>query len=121
MKKYYKNLHWIWLGVLIVINLIPIGNGNSGILSRNKLFIFRLDYVVHAIMILVFAWLWVFSRLRGFRFFEGRERLKYAALVLSAGLCLEFLQLAVPWRSFNPVDMYYNLIGAGVTALLLFL
>ena len=115
--KFRKNVHWMWLGILIVINVIPIGN-SSGSLSRNRLFVFRLDYVVHSLMIMVFAWLWLWSRLRGFQFFVRHERLKYIAMVMVAGICLEYLQLLVPWRSFNPVDMYYNLVGALLTVVI---
>ncbi|MFA6691733.1 MAG: hypothetical protein WCR98_07130, partial [Saccharofermentanales bacterium] len=46
--------------------------------------------------------------------FTRYEALKYALIVVFAGIGLEFLQLLVPWRSFNPVDMVYNMMGAGL-------
>jgi hypothetical protein len=69
-------------------------------------------------MILIFAWIWLFVKTRRGSFFAQRERLSFALIVLSAGIGLELLQLLVPWRSFNPVDMYYNLFGAGLSLLI---
>lgn len=118
MKKHTVNLVWVWLIVLVIINVIPIGNEANHSLSSNEVFSFRLDYLLHSIMILVFAWIWVFGKMKSLRFFCRHERLSYSLLVLSAGIGLELLQLMVPWRSFNPVDMYYNLFGAALAVLL---
>lgn len=104
-----KKMFWLWLLVLIVINVIPIGNKS---LNRNMLWVFRLDYLAHSIMILCFAFIWVLAAIHHVRIFKQYDALKYSAIVLAAGICLELLQLAVPWRSFNPVDMIYNLGGA---------
>jgi VanZ family protein len=112
MPDLIKNLFWLWLLVLIVINVIPIGNNTNQSLNRNMLWVFRLDYLAHSIMILCFAFIWVLAAIHHVRIFKQYDALKYSAIVLAAGICLELLQLAVPWRSFNPVDMIYNLGGA---------
>lgn len=112
MPDLIKNLFWLWLLVLIVINVIPIGNNTNQSLNRNMLWVFRLDYLAHSIMILCFALIWVLAEIYRVSIFEQHQVLKYSATVLAAGICLELLQLAVPWRSFNPVDMIYNLGGA---------
>ncbi|MDD4148189.1 MAG: VanZ family protein [Candidatus Cloacimonetes bacterium] len=107
-----KKLFWLWLLVLIVVNLIPIGNDTNQSLSRNRLWVFRLDYLAHAIMILCFALIRIWGALHNVRWFKRCDALKYSAIVLASGVCLELLQLGVPWRSFNPTDMIYNLGGA---------
>lgn len=109
-----KKVFWLWLIILIVINVIPIGNGNSKSMSGNKIFSFRLDYLIHANMILLFAPIWVLGKLRKVKWFAEYEVLKYCGIVLLAGICLELLQLLVPWRTFNPTDMIYNLGGTGL-------
>ncbi|MDD3235861.1 MAG: VanZ family protein [Candidatus Cloacimonetes bacterium] len=106
-----KKLFWFWLIVLIVVNLIPLGNGANQSLSRNKVFVFRLDYLAHLNMILCFAWIWVLGKIKHVKWFVKYVVLKYSMVVLCASVCLELLQLLVPWRSFNPVDMGYNLLG----------
>ena len=105
-----SKLNWIWLLCLVLFNVIPLGNDTNQSLSSN----FRLDYLAHAIMILIFAWIWVLGKVKALRFFAQQEVLKYSLIILCAGIGLEFLQLLVPWRTFNPVDMYYNLIGAAI-------
>jgi VanZ family protein len=91
--------------------MIPLGNEANQSLSLNKLLAFRLDYLAHAIMILCFAWIWVFGRVLGFQGFSVYE---FSLIVVAAAIGLELLQLVVPWRSFNPLDMVYNLVGAGM-------
>lgn len=109
-----KKLVLLWLVVLIIVNIIPIGNEPNQSLSGNKLLVFRLDYLAHSIMILVFAWIWVLGRVLGIRVLSVLE---FSLIVLAAAVGLEVLQLLVPWRSFNVVDMFYNLVGAGVGVL----
>ncbi len=117
LKKIQARLFWLWLIVLILVNVIPIGSDKS--LNQNRLFEIRLDYFIHAVMILCFAWIWVHSRITGVKWFLHRESLKYSVLVLCAGVGLELLQLLVPWRSFNPVDMVYNIMGAILVVILI--
>jgi hypothetical protein len=117
MKRTSGKLVWAWMIFLVLFNVIPLGNGANKSLSSNSFLQFRLDYLLHTMMILVFSWIWVFGRIRQMRFFPGIERLKYLSIVWGAGFGLELLQLLVPWRSFNPVDMYYNLLGAGISTL----
>ncbi len=113
-----SKLNWIWLACLVLFNVIPLGNDTNQSLSSNRLFIFRLDYLAHAIMILCFAWIWVLGKVKALRFFARWELMKYSVIILCAVIGLEFLQLLVPWRTFNPVDMYYNLIGAVMAILI---
>jgi len=117
MQKHYSKLIWLWLVFLILFNVMPLGNADS--LNKKRLFELRLDYFVHNIIFLGFAWLWVFSRIMRFQFFGKHERLKYAFIIILAGIGLEYLQKLVPWRSFNPIDLYFNLFGAGVALLFL--
>lgn len=94
------------------MNLIPIGNETSSGLSSNRVFQFRLDYLLHANMILCFAWIWILGKIKRIRWFKRLESMKYTIIVLCAGIGLELLQKFVPWRSFNPVDLVFNIIGA---------
>jgi hypothetical protein len=118
MKKISQAPAWLWLIILVGFNVIPLGNDSNSTLSGNTAFSFRLDYLLHTTMILIFAWIWLSVKTRRGSFFAQRERLNFALIVLSAGIGLELLQLLVPWRSFNPVDMYYNLFGAGLSLLI---
>ena len=113
-----KRLFWLWLIFLIVLNVIPIGNDANQSLSRNKIFQIRLDYFTHALMILCFAWIWLLGKIHQVSWFKHYEAFKYSLIIIYAGVILELLQILVPWRSFNPVDMAYNIMGAGLAAVI---
>lgn len=106
-----KNLFWLWLLILLVLNVIPIGNKTNNALTDNRI-VFRLDYLIHFGMMLFFAIIWGVGKCRNVNWFAKHETLKYCTVLILAGIGLELLQLALPWRTFNPVDLLFNLIGA---------
>lgn len=115
MQKRPGNLLlWALVAALLTLNLIPIGSSSSNSLSSNKLATFRLDYLAHSFTFLAYAWLWVWGKIRGYQWFAHFELPLYIAIVLLSAFVFEYAQLLVPWRTFNPMDLYYNLIGASL-------
>ena len=78
-----------------------------------------MDYLFHFATTLVFAIIWVVGKSRNVVWFAKHETLKYIIVVVAAGIGLELIQLALPWRAFNPMDMLSNLIGAGLATLII--
>ena len=107
-----KWLFWGWLIIVVVFNVIPLGKETNRSLSGNKIYQFRLDYVVHSLTFLVFAWIWVLGKIKNVCWFEGNEVLKFGGIVFISALGLELLQIIIPYRTFNPMDMIANLFGA---------
>lgn len=120
-----KPLFWSWFVILLILNVIPLGNETNHSLSSSDLLSFRLDYLVHAISFLAFAWIWILGRVLefksfgvlGFRSFKvfgfkGFKVLGFAVWVFASAVGFELVQFFIPWRSFNPVDMVYNVVGA---------
>ena len=56
IMKSVKWLFWGWLIVVLVLNVVPLRNELNRDLTTKK-FVFRLDYVVHSVTFLVFAWI----------------------------------------------------------------
>ena len=108
-------LFWGWLIMVLILNVVPFGNETNRSLSSNKLFKFRLDYVVHSLTFLVFAWIWVFGKIKDVCWFESYEVLKFGGIVFVSAMVIELLQIFVPYRTFNPMDMIANLFGAIIT------
>ncbi len=104
-----KKLFWGWCLFLLIFNVIPLGNETNQSLSGNGILSFRYDYLLHAIMILCFSWIWVLWNVLKISSFGI---LTFSIIVISSAIGLELLQWLVPWRSFNPLDMFYNLVGA---------
>lgn len=99
---------------MLLVNVVPIGNSSES-LNANKIFSLRLDYILHSLIWLSFAWLWVLTRIWNLRFFVHHELLKYTMLIYSFAIICEYLQKLVPYRSFNPWDLLYNVIGASMS------
>jgi VanZ family protein len=114
-------LFWGWLIIVFFLNVVPLGNETNRSLSSNKLFKFRLDYVVHSLTFLVFAWIWVFGKIKNVCWFESYEVLKFGGIVFVSAMVIELLQIFVPYRTFNPMDMIANLFGAMLTLLFVFI
>lgn len=96
------------MGVLLALNVVPLGNDMSKSLSSGDIWGFRFDYLLHTAMILGFAWIEVLKRVLGL---TGIGVLRFSVLVTCSAVGLELLQCLIPWRSFNPVDLVYNLGG----------
>jgi VanZ family protein len=116
-----KWLFWGWLLVVLVLNVVPLENETNRSLSGNKIYQFRMDYVVHSLTFLVFAWIWVLGKIKNVCWFKSYEVLKFGGIVFISALGLELLQIIIPYRTFNPMDMMANLIGAILTMLCIFI
>ncbi|MCB5270934.1 MAG: VanZ family protein [Candidatus Cloacimonetes bacterium] len=112
--SFSRLLFWALVLGLLILNLIPIGNSGSNSLSSNQLFRFRLDYLAHSFTFLAYAWLWIWGKIRGYKWFKHFELPLYIAVVLLSAFVFEYAQVLVSWRTFNPKDLYYNLIGASL-------
>jgi len=55
-------LFWGWLILVLILNVVPLGNELNQDLSTKR-FVFRLDYVVHSLTFLFFAWIWVLGKI----------------------------------------------------------
>ena len=115
-----KWLFWGWLLVVLVLNVVPLGNETNRSLSGNKIYQFRMDYVVHSLTFLVFAWIWVLGKIKNVCWFEGNEVLKFGGIVFISALGLELLQIIIPYRTFNPMDMIANIMGAFLAMLFIY-
>ncbi len=111
-------LFWGWLIIVVFLNVMPLGNKlNQDLTSR---FVFRLDYVVHSLTFLIFAWIWVLGKIKNVSWFESYEVLKFGGIVFVSAMGVELIQIFVPYRTFNPMDMMANIFGAILTLICIF-
>ena len=113
-------LFWGWLVIVLILNVVPLGNETNRGLSGNKIFQFRMDYVVHSLTFLVFAWIWVLGKIKDVCWFESYEVLKFGGIVFVAAMGIGLLQIFVPYRTFNPMDMMANIFGAILAMICIF-
>lgn len=115
MQVMPKIVFWLWLTVLFALNIVPIGNETSKILSTrlwSSREIFRIDYLLHLISLLAFAWVVVLGKVTRQPVFKERLKAKYSVIVVMVAVGFEIVQFLLPSRKFNLVDMAYNLMGA---------
>ena len=106
-----KKLFWYWLIILLVINVIPLGNDINKIIHK-PVFKFRLDYLLHFISFLIFIPLYFIDMKRGGPIFSKKPVLKYLLIIGGAAVIFELIQYFLPYRTFNPMDLISNLTGA---------
>ncbi|NLK50018.1 MAG: VanZ family protein [Candidatus Cloacimonetes bacterium] len=114
LSSIMKTLFWLWLITLTIVNVIPLGRETSRSLSSNKVWRFRYDYLVHAGTFLSFGFIWILGSIMRVQWFKTYPLLKFYTIVFAAAIVLESLQYVVPWRTFSPMDLIANLVGAAL-------
>jgi VanZ family protein len=110
----------IYVVALIIMNVIP--NFTPSSLQLDDDSVFRTDYILHILVFILLPVIYYFSRGRTFadRLLINRRYIFIAGLFFS--MFVELIQLAVPGRTFNPMDMIFNgvgfLVGVGVVVLM---
>lgn len=107
-----KKLFWYWLIILLLINVIPLGNDLNTVIHKPSVFKFRLDYLIHFCSFLIFIPLYFIEVRRGGPIFSKKPVLKYIFIVGSSAILFESIQYFLPYRTFNPMDLISNLTGA---------
>jgi VanZ family protein len=104
-----KSILYIYLLALVVANFLP--SKAISVLHNKDIFSFRLDYVLHALSFLGLVVLMKLAYRLSFRKYLRPSLLALFIAILLA-VVLEVIQLWVPSRTFNPVDMACNMGGA---------
>lgn len=109
-------LFCLWSAAILFVTLTPgAGIGKAIIGDYN----FRLDYPLHAIAFMalpLLAWASIYFKNHIFRY-PLFKRLFFVSLILA--IVSELLQLLVPSRSFNLMDIFSNLSGIFAALLLI--
>lgn len=114
--KFWSGIFVFWLIALLVLSIIPNFSPES-IKIENKGFL-RTDYIQHFLVFLVLPIFYFFSGQRTFlnRFLKSHGSLIFAGIIYAS--FTELIQLLVPGRTFNPVDLLLNVSGL-ITGVLL--
>jgi VanZ family protein len=72
---------------------------------------FRWDYLEHFVAYFAFGSLYILWRGSAEYTIRGRELILLFVVTCSFSILTEALQLLIPGRTFNPVDIFYNLAG----------
>ena len=111
--KQVRVLAVVYITMIALLAVLPI-NGSDSHLNNNYTFSIRWDYLVHAaVMIPLVAMLFVFFHSSNLKKETKGQSHYFTILIISlaiATIC-EFIQLFLPYRTFNINDLYANVIG----------
>ena len=102
MKKNLVNILFVvWSVLILFASIIP--------LSQEKHFefggsIFRLDYLEHFAVFFILGSLYVLRT-------KLQLKISEISLLITYATFTETIQLIVPGRTFNPMDLVYNILG----------
>lgn len=120
MSLNYQKILLIYIFTLFIITIIPTGSAVA--LNEIHILTHRADYLLHALIF--FPWMilvWLHLKETGLK---GKARLKTITYWFIAGLMLavlsEVLQLWLPHRAYNIIDLIYNLAGLMLGTLIFF-
>lgn len=111
---------WYIFAFLILLNVLPYLNYTGSSHKRTN-HLFRPDYLVHFIMLFCLAWQYVYWKHK-IVYVQILKAFKAFLYGLLLAILIEYIQKLIPGRSFNPVDLTYNLAGylAGCIAALIY-
>lgn len=105
-RKAFQILFWIWLVFLFVFSSVP----NIPDIEKEIIAGIRTDYLIHFLQFFVLSSLFIYSEFRISPKNHFRLILLFALCI--TGVINEFYQLLIPGRSFNWIDMLFNIIGS---------
>jgi VanZ family protein len=106
-KKLFKLLFWIWLLVIFILSSLPnIPTQKINVWDEP----WRLDYVEHFLVFGALAGLFVLWKSKQGKFQIKNYYLPLLGLIIFAAAD-EIHQIWIPGRSFNPLDLIYNILG----------
>lgn len=118
MNHFNKFIFYLYFGLLIFACLSPSKAINS--LQDRDIFHFRMDYILHCVAFFI----WIILMKNAFKL-SFREKIKMTSLLLIVAVVvaafLELIQLWIPARTFNPVDMACNAGGVSLAGFLIYI
>lgn len=115
-----KKLFWFFLIILMLLNVIPLGNEvNTNLKKGIGKGQIRADYLLHALTFLCFAGIYALKRTPGEMIFKSHELPKIISIIIVSAILFETVQFFLPYRAWNLRDLVSNLIGAGLAVLII--
>lgn len=107
-KTMFKWFFWLWLIFIGIVSSLPnIPTQKIDIWDEP----FRLDYLEHFGVFAILLGIFVLWKTEGNGVFHLRNHLIFVVSLFLFAIIDEVHQLWIPGRSYNPLDLIYNLLG----------
>jgi len=120
-KRKIYSLFIIYAILLLIASIIPtFGKLNDQ--SIHFIVEFRLDYIFHSLVYFGFYVLLILVEVFMKVKYSKKKLVKFIFLTVLIAIFTESLQLFITYRSFNPMDLFSNLVGVffGITFYLIY-
>lgn len=114
LKPLWLILFILWTVLLTVVSVCP--DSNKVIISTDSGF--RWDYLEHFVAYLIFGGLYILWRSRSDFTLKGLEMAMLIAITCIFSILTEYVQILIPDRTFNVMDMAFNVGGVLASILL---
>ncbi|MBN1159467.1 MAG: VanZ family protein [Bacteroidales bacterium] len=114
IQRIYRYIFWAgYLAVLFTAVIPVVGNLDKVRLGRG-IFEIRLDHLLHVSAYFLICMYYLFGRRKGLKLFKKNSAAKFILLTVFLGVVTEIVQIWVPARAFNVMDIVANLAGIGL-------
>lgn len=107
-KRLFSFIFWLWVAIILYFTLTPNSPQMKVDVKEQS---FRLDYILHFLVYFSLAVLYLLWKAENFL----NVKVKYLIYFLTGALILsgliEYAQVYIPGRSFNPIDYLSNAAG----------
>jgi VanZ family protein len=110
-QKIYRYIFWIGYFTVLLTTFLPVTGELNKINIGPDAFHIRLDHLLHLIVYFLICMYFLFGLRKGISLFEKYSLLKFVLLILLLATVTEVVQIWVPERAFNLVDLLANLLG----------
>ena len=114
LKPLWLILFILWTVLLTVVSVCP--DSNKVIISTDSGF--RWDYLEHFVAYLIFGGLYILWRSRSDFTLKGLEMAMLIAITCIFSILTEYVQILIQDRTFNVMDMAFNVGGVLASILL---
>ena len=117
-QRLYRLIFWTGYFAVLITTFLPVAGELNKINIGPDAFHIRLDHLLHLFVYFLICMYFLFGVRKGITLFEKNSLRKFVLLILLLATVTEVVQLWVPERAFNPMDLLANLsgilIGVGV-------
>ena len=105
--KIYNILFWFWFFTVILLSVVP-KTPKSQIKAWGLEF--RIDYFEHLVVYFLLGTIFIIKK-KSDNKLKNLNRILFYVLWIGFAVITETVQIGIAGRSFNPNDMYYNVLG----------
>ena len=107
-KRLFSFIFWLWVAIILYFTLTPNSPQMKVDVKEQS---FRLDYILHFLVYFSLAILYLLWKAESFLNVKVKYLIYFLAGALILSGLIEYAQLYIPGRSFNPIDYLSNAAG----------